>query len=294
PFTDTRYLNALIDYEVKTQYGSYYNRAYVLPGNKLDVYNGSYNGGIIDLREYTVLDMVAEFKDRTGNTCQLSFILKGVKEFNYPSQVLKGGGEAIFKHNQTNKFETDEIRLEFPEGCFYDDFAFRYDYSVQSSYKYSLKHSVHSAETPVHKYYKVSIKAKNIPEKYQNKAVVTRNGRSEGGYYSNGWVLARARYFGSFGVSIDTIAPSIIPHKIDGYNLKWRKSISIGIGDNLSGLKSYKTFIDGEFVIMEHDYKAGVLRYSFSTEPDDKVHVMKIIAVDRVGNKNETELKYTR
>ena len=294
PFTDTRYLNALIDYEVKSQYGSYYNRAYVLPGNKLDVYNGSKNGGIIELKEDTVLDMVAQFKDRTGNSCHVDFVLKGLKDFKYPYAVLKGSGEAIFKHDQLNKYETDQIKLEFPKGCFYDDFAFRYDYSEPSSYKYSYKHSVHSSATPIHKYYKVSVKAEGIPEKYQGKAVVTRNGRSEGGFYKDGWVSTRARYFGSFGIKIDTIAPRIVPYKISGYNLRWRKSIAIGIGDNLSGLKSYKAFIDNEFVIMEHDYKSGVIRYTFNTEPDGEVHTLKLVAIDRVGNRKEVEVKYTR
>lgn len=292
PFSGTRYLNALIDFNLKARYGSYYNRAFVIPGNKLDVYDGD---GILELTQDTVLDMEMILKDRSNNTSKLTFKLRGIESYTSPSTTIGQGGDTYFLHGEKNRFENSEVKVSFLKNSFYDDFQFRYKEYPKKSYGYSLVHSIHNNYTPVHKYYSVSIKAHGLPDQYQDKAVITRNGRYEGGYYQDGWVKTRSRYFGKFQIRVDTVSPVISPLNVrNGYNMKWRKDLRIKISDNLSGIKAFKAWIDGEFIIMDHEYKYSLLQHYFQSPPDGLEHELKIWVTDKVGNTSERTVKYIR
>ena len=65
-----------------------------------------------------------------------------------------------------------------------------------------------------------------------------------------------------------------------------KKSITIKITDNLSGIGSYRATIDGEWVLMTYDAKNDLLKYNF----DDKItignHTFRLTVKDKVGNKS--------
>ena len=179
-------------------------------------------------------------------------------------RTIIGGDATINGH----LFERDGIKIKFPEFAFYESFFISYN-EEKSKYKgvFSNVHSIHNKEVPVHKYYDLSIKAKNLDSTLYDKSLIAsinRYGRlvSEGGEYNNGWVKTKTRSFGEFMVTVDTIPPKIRALNVhDGKNIKNQKEIRISIWDNFSGIDNYEAYINGEWVLFEYDAKYRSLTY---------------------------------
>ena len=296
PFSKTRQLNAYIDYEAKLRQGRYYTRLHKIPGNSLNIYPVNKQDGIIDLTNDSVLHhMDVILKDRNGNKTELDFKLRGLTEFHFPESTIEATTEDIFKFDEDNYFENRELKLHFPKNIFYDDVQFEYKMGDVSRDGYSKLHKIHNSYTPLDKYYTISVKANNLPKKYQSKAVLVRNGRCEGGFYKDGFVTTRARYFGTFYIRVDSIAPNIRPINIyEGRNMAYQSHISVSISDNLSGIRSFKMYIDGKFVITPYSYRTSLIKYYFEEKPNGSEHKLTIVVTDRVGNVSTKTINFKR
>lgn len=295
PFSKTRYLNALIDYEAKKRQGRYYYRNHIIPGNKLSIYPVNNNDGFMILNDTSLHDVEFTLKDRNGNTSTLAFKVRGVTGYNFSESTLSAESKKHIPYNEKSSYENKEVKVNFPANCFYEDFEFQYKDEGMSSYGISHTHNIHNGYTPIHKFFTVSIKAHNLKPRYYNKTVVCRWGRSEGGYYKDGFITARSKYFGKFYLRTDTIPPAISLYNIyNGKNMSRYSTLLVKIGDNLAGIDNYKTYIDDKFIVMSYDYKSGFLRYPFEEKPDGGEHSFKIIVKDKVGNESMKELKFIR
>ncbi|MGB0430483.1 MAG: M23 family metallopeptidase [Bacteroidia bacterium] len=295
PFSKTRYLNALIDYEAKKRQGRYYYRSHIIAGNKLSIYPVNNNDGFLILNDTTLHHIEFSLKDRMGNMSTLSFNVRGVTNYNFNQATLSAESQQHVPYNEKSKFETDELRLGFPANGFYENFELQYKDEGMSSYGISHTHNIHNGYTPIHKFYSVSIKAHNLKPRYYDKTVVCRWGRSEGGHYKDGFITARSKYFGKFYLRTDTIAPAISLYNIyNGKNMRRNSTLLVKIGDNLTGIDNYKTYINGKFIVMSYDYKSGFLRYRFEEPPNGNEHFFEIIVKDKVGNQSRKEVKFIR
>jgi len=117
-----------------------------------------------------------------------------------------------------------------------------------------------------------------INEKYA--AYRFEDGRNT--FLSNKWVNGKIKFetnkLGKFVVQPDVTPPDVRRIYANQSTLRFR------IWDNLSGIDSFEVTVDGEWILMNYDYKTGVL---FS-EKLDKTKPFKgtlILQVkDRVGN----------
>lgn len=295
PFSKTRYLNALIDYEAKKRQGRYYYRNHIIPGNKLSIYPVKTNDGFMILNDTSLHNVEFTLQDRNGNTTTLAFQVRGVTGYNFSQATLSAESKKQIPFNEKSSYENEEVKINFPANCFYEDFDFQYKDEGMSSYGISHTHNIHNDYTPIHKFFTVTIKAHNLKPRYYNKTVVCRWGRSEGGYYKDGFITARSKYFGKFYLRTDTIKPAISLYNIyNGKNMSRYSTLLVKIGDNLAGIDNYKTYIDDKFIVMSYDYKSGFLRYRFEEKPDGNEHIFKIIVKDKVGNESKKEVKFIR
>ncbi|MFT7012027.1 MAG: hypothetical protein ACJAWR_002051, partial [Flavobacteriales bacterium] len=73
------------------------------------------------------------------------------------------------------------------------------------------------------------------------------------------------------------------------------RQIILKVSDDLSGLKSYRGEIDGQWILLEYSPKHSTLTYNFS---DKKLisgkHTLNVIAIDNVGNTNTLETTFYR
>jgi len=101
-----------------------------------------------------------------------------------------------------------------------------------------------------------------LPENFpvSKLAIVYTNSKNRlqyvGGSYFDGWVEGRVRAFGKFSIMVDSIPPTITPLDFnDNKVITKYNTLELKIEDNLSGVKSYKAYINNKWVLMVYNRK---------------------------------------
>ena len=106
------------------------------------------------------------------------------------------------------------------------------------------------------------------------------------------WLEANVREFGNFVVANDITPPYIKPLNFKQGGKVSAHVLRMKMGDDLSGVKEYRCFINGEWVLAEFDGKYATLTIDLN-QVDDQVSNLdlRIFLTDCCGN--EAELSYT-
>ena len=295
-FDQGRYVNSHIDYEELMKNKRWIHRLYLQPGNKMEIYKTNSGGGVLKLTDGKVHTIKIIVADAFQNTNEFTFRLLS-KKCQLP--IIKTDYTKHFMHDESNTFETDEVKILIPKGALYDDLNFVYHLAGKGNSAYSAVHQIHNQYVPIHVPYSVSIKTTKIPQKYQAKALIAgvdATGRLSaiGSEFKDGWIIAHPRSFGDFKVVLDTVPPTIRP--INSKNTKNKiiaDKLEFKISDNLSGVEMYEGEIDGNWALFEYDAKTETLAYTIDKKrlTSGKTHTLHLKVGDE--RKNSSEYKST-
>lgn len=296
-FELNRYVNSHADYEEKIRNNRWVHRLYQQPGNKLHIYETGFNRGVLSIDDDKIHVIEITVSDAFKNSTKLTFKLLS-KQFE--GKPLVTDYTQYFKYDEQNIFRNDRIRINLFEGTLYDNLKFRYAVKPKLKGYYSEIHQIHNEYTAVNRPFSLSIRTSGINKDHQNKALIVKidpaSGKrtSIGGNFSNGWVFTQSSTFGSFAVTLDTIAPIITP-----LSIKEKKTLTNGtkiqfkISDNLSGIGSYRGEIDGKWVLFEYDAKSNLLSYTFDkTKMEFKKNHQLVLTVND-NKENRSQYKAT-
>ncbi|QXU40203.1 M23 family metallopeptidase [Pedobacter sp. D749] len=293
-FEDSKAINSHIDYPTYLNTKRSIQKSFVEPGNPLKIYSGLINNGRINFNDGAMHQLRYIITDSKGNSSVLPFTVNaGSAPIAAP--VIPAG--IIYPYNKVNEFNTDDIKVVFPQGTLYSDLNFTYKKLPKpTGNAWSALHQIHNRHTPLHIGFNISIKADNLPENLKNKAlIVNSNGSSQGGFFENGYVKATPKNFGSFYIAIDTIPPRIIPVNIsEGKNMAGLSKIFFKISDNLSGIKSFNGYIDGKWALMEFDTKTATLWHSFDERTASGKHTLELVVADMKENTRKYKVTFIR
>ncbi|MFV0536899.1 MAG: M23 family metallopeptidase [Dysgonomonas sp.] len=287
-FGTTRMINSLIDYEYWVKKRVFYQKMFVEPGNKLQIYK-VVNNGYVDIKEERVYNLRCELDDLYGNQTIYNFSVKG-REQTIPQ---KKRCTQQMRWDLDNNFTAGRFSLSIPKSYLYDDLCFIFKNKPSEKYLSDIYH-VNDVYVPLHNYSEMSIPLeRDTVDNKSQYGVVRIDGAREswiGGTYENGVIKTRIRDLGhSYAVGLDTEAPVITPVQ----PIRWLKNaeIKIKLSDNKSGIHSYKGTIDGNYVLFENDVKTSVYSYKFDAKRLQKGQNHKLIftAVDRAGNTSNYE-----
>nr|WP_315421366.1 M23 family metallopeptidase [uncultured Pedobacter sp.] len=293
-FEDSKAINSHIDYPTYLNTKRSIQKSFVEPGNPLKIYSGLINNGRINFNDGATHQLRYIITDSKGNSSVLPFTVNAGSAPTAAPAILPG---IIFPYNKVNEFNTDDIKVVFPQGTLYSDLNFTYKKLPKPTPNaWSALYQIHNRYTPLHIGFNISIKADNLPENLKNKAlIVNSNGSSQGGFFENGYVKATPKNFGSFYIAIDTIAPRIIPVNIsEGKNMAGLSKIFFKISDNLSGIKSFNGYIDGKWALMEFDTKTATLWHSFDERTASGKHTLELVVVDMKENTRKYTVTFIR
>jgi hypothetical protein len=251
----------------------YIERAFVLPNDRLSVYQNLINKGILsfaDERRHHIEIIVA---DILNNKSVLSFNVKSVPVSIPANQVEPDKNNAvIMPYNRNNKFVAKNVAVNISSGTLYDTLYFEFKRSAGTDWMYSDVYQIHNQYTPVHKSYNLSIKPDKIPDGKESKLLIIQLADDFKkipltSTWNNGYLSANPTTFGTFCIGIDTISPLISSNGFSsGANLIGKTSLKIEISDELSGIKSYEPEIDGKWALFEYDQKNNLLIYNFDAK----------------------------
>ena len=288
-YSKMRYINSHIDYEAYIRNNKKIHKTFVDPGNKLDIYRQTYNGGLFSFNDGKRHHLQIMLYDVNMNTSEIDFYVVSTEPVEHQAAETLGK----LNYYTDNSYSTEDFELYIPIDALYTDLDFIYKEGRIPEGAYSNLHRVQDKYTPLQKAIQLKIKPVNLPDELQDKALIalfdiqTGKFRSVGGTYANGWVEGKSRNFGDFCVVVDSIAPEIRPLSIKNNVLLEKDRLRFKIEDGLSGIKSYTGTIDGKWVLFEYDAKRDLLVYNFDEHiKKDKNHKLQLIVEDLKGNKN--------
>lgn len=292
-FNTSSAIHSYVDYPHYRKTKVRVQKSFKDPGSPLEIFKHLNNQGIIELQDQAVHEVKYVVKDAHGNCSELNFKVR-----NDPAYAPKGGERkgTPFPYDQSNRFAQEDIQLEIPKGALYSDLDFTYSKSSPRANAYSPVHHVHNNLTPLFSTYNLRIKPEGLPEHLQSKALLAsvENG-SLGGRFEDGWVTVNTKLLGSIYVTVDTIAPRIVPRNLSpGKNLSNQSTIDFTISDNFSGIQSFNAYIDGEWVLMEYDSKNRHLWHRFDRSLPSGKHDFKLIVKDWKDNEKTYQTTFIR
>jgi len=292
-FSETRYINSFIDFEEKIKNNLSIQKTHLQPNNKLSIYNYVKGKGIVSFDDTKTHELQYIVEDTYGNKADLSFFVKNAQDKiqNKTTYNDSLNYDKLMPFNTSNSFYTEDIKLEFPENAFYDTLYFNYNKKKTSNRLfYSDIHQIHNIYTPVHRSFSLSISTKEVKNHLTNKAFIAKIEEEgeydyKGGEYLNGSITTETREFGEYVVMVDTIAPKVkLISSLD--NIENKSSIKFRVTDNLSDIKTYNGYIDGEWVLFEYDPKNDILIHKFENHQlkSGAAHELELYVGDHKGN----------
>lgn len=300
-FSETRYINSHIDYEEHIRNNSFIQKTFLEPNNKLSIYNHAVNDGIIEFNDCEVHKIEINVSDFNNNYSSVYFSVRSDTTESYGRIENQG---ILMPFGQKNAIRHHDIRLFFPENCFYDTLYFNYRKApADSDNIFSDLHYVHNKYTPVHSYFDIAIKPnEDIDDALRDKLCLMYIDEENmdlityaGGKWNDGFVEGSIINLGLYAIGIDTIPPSIEPVRFaSGATLMPNSKLRIKISDEFSGIGQYEAFIDDRWALFEWDPKNSLLTY----EPDPEYikkggkHTLRLNVKDNRDNKSVLYLDF--
>ncbi len=291
-FDETRYINAFIDYPRLKKSGIRIQKLFYEFPYPLSLINSGEHQGIINVSPSLSNTYRVVLSDFNNNTVSINI---PVQYSSLPPKVLKKEIKTNYflKSDTDNIYRKNNATVFIPQGAFYEDFYL--DFDVEND---TIK--LHDDNVPVHKNLTVSLEVKDLTNiDTQRTFLATKSGNrllynwtklKENTFTTN------TRNLGQFFLAKDTIAPKIV--SVNFTEGKWisnQKTLQFKISDNLSGINSYKGYINNKWVLFEYDYKTNTITHEF----DDLYLIegrneFKLIVSDNVGNSTIFESHFFR
>ena len=296
-YTDTRYVNACIDYSKLMTEKKYVQYFTVLPGNKINIFTSTPTNGVIILSDTLKHSINIKVKDAAGNATAINFDIQLNSSFatdSYPSDAQP------LLPNQENIVNGENVKVLFSKNAFYDVVPFVLNERTNRNKNgASAFVALHNFTVPVHDFYTVQLKTTLAANDAQRKKVVMQliSGTSKQiakGEWNGDWVNAKFNKLGFVQLLIDNVAPTIIPSGWkNGSLLSSAKTLMLRCKDDLGEIDSFRAELDGQW-LMFAKRSADRFIYTFDEHCPKGTHTLKVTVTDVAGNITTATYKFKR
>ncbi len=291
-YSETRYLNSLIDYTYFKKHKQRFVKLYKDPNNKLDMFTSLKNEGHLTFEPHKTYYAKVVCKDMKGNISLLDWHFKTSKPF---LESISQGNYTI-NYNEDLALNHNDLEISFSAKSLYTSLDFKVDYKKNDSIP---SFTLAPEYTPIHQRINVKVECPDTLKARIEKVCIIQ---VIGKYKS--WIKPkvnrldldfRIRSFGSFTFDYDADDPyAVFPNLKEGQNASKHKRITVKAYDLQSGIKSYKAKLDGKWVILEYDPKKRSFYHYFENEPDGQNHTFEFEIIDICSNKNIIKRNFVR
>lgn len=287
---ENRMINAWTDYEEYVSRNSWFMRSQILPGNTWRMLSANEEGGVVTIDEERLYRFRYELEDLYGNRRTYNFLVMGKRT---PIPSVDKSGKYYFRWSQGNVLQEPGMELVIPKGMLYEDVKLNCRVTSDSS-GIAFDYQLHDKPVPLHGGCPLTIGIRRYPVADMSKYYVVRKykGRevSAGGYFADGYMHTNIRELGTYSVALDTVAPVIVPLN----KPQWKSGqIRFKIRDAKTGIKDYKVYIDGEFVLFKFSSKNAQLSCMHPKRIRKGIkHTMEVIITDHCNNEAREEYQF--
>ncbi|WP_304199341.1 M23 family metallopeptidase [Flavobacterium alvei] len=290
-FDEMRYVNALIDYSMYKKTQQRVQKLFMILPYNLSFIKSDASNGVIAAQPNLTEQYRIEVSDFYGNRTQVTI---PIVNDNLPVIIAK---EPVSKYrvkakNESN-FSKENMSVFFPANTFYEDFNLNFDVKNDTLF-------LHTDIVPAHTNFTIEIEDHKFSETQKDKLFIGSLGSSKIGYnytFRKGDVFStKVKTLGKYALVLDVIPPKIsIAKPIQGKWLTNNKFIQFTIADDLSGIKSYNGYLNGNWILFEYDNKTKKITHNFSDGiVAEGANELKIIVVDNCGNSTIFETQFFR
>lgn len=297
PHSQTRYVNAAIDYRKWVMDGSQLQHLSRLPGNHHEVYDTTAGDGIIDLSNGAVHEITILIADISNNSSKLQLRFQydpwQPRNSGYESNIMSQPDAIPLIPNQPNNYTKGNAGIAMSSRAIYDTIPFSLtEKPTTRTDAVSPLIQVGSTLYPVHDEYTVLIKPTQPVN--EDKLVMAMQGSH------NYAVLVKPEKKGEFfegrfkKFGLAQLIQDETPPVISGFTggKKIGNSIRITVTDNLKVLRSFKGYIDGKWVLFKRTGNSYVYFTDEHCPPGP--HTLNLYASDIAGNITEKQFSFVR
>lgn len=293
-FYESRYINRLIDFNYYSTERRRIHKLFVESNNPLSVYKDVYNDGAVTIQKDNLDQnfeiLVSDFK---GNTQSISIPLEtDYKESLTPKKIKET--EYFVKANSASVFEEGKIDIYIPKNSLYEDTFLDIDIE-------GLSVKLHEPSTPLHKSITIGFDVSQYSPEDQAKLYIASVTSWGSKYYVSTYkkkdrLTTKVNQFGTYQLFEDKTPPTIQPKNFrDKQWISNFRFLEVEIEDSETGIDSYRATVNGEFILMEYDYKTKTLTHDFNDgKISDTKNELKVVVTDKVGNTAIFEAEFSR
>jgi murein DD-endopeptidase MepM/ murein hydrolase activator NlpD len=291
-FDEARYINAFIDYYRYKTTRQRVQKLFMKTSFDLSNISQNTDNGVLNVvPNFTGIQRI-EVSDFYNNKTVISIPVEYSSKPSLIAEIPKTSKYFVKAKTECN-FEKDNVSVNFPAGTFYEDFNINFDVKNKILY-------LHDDTVPAHSNFTIQFEDdKSSEEEKKIMFIATLNG-TKLGYLTtklNGTTFScKTKTLGQFTLAKDTTAPKIsILKSIEGKWITAQKSINITISDDLSGIKTYNGYLNGQWVLFEYESKLKRLTHVFNDNLLlEGANKLKIIVTDNLGNSTIFETQFNR
>ncbi|WP_139959801.1 M23 family metallopeptidase [Flavicella sediminum] len=293
-FAESKYLNLLIDYPYYSKIRRKYQKTHIHPRSKLSIFKNTKEKGYLTIKEGRNYQIELKITDFVGNSSSMLIPVIGSKQ---APKILKKKEKTNYfiDRNKIAKFELNGVAVEFPKNTFYDNLYL--NFKVKNNVA-----TIHEPNLPLDKYYNISFNVTHLSDSIKKKSYIANVVNKKYFNFMSTQKLdtlfkTRTKTLGDFTIHQDFEAPLIYkPNFYQGQNISNYRYLSIHTKDKLTGLKSFRAEIDGQWILMEYNTKTYKLTYDFNDKEIKKgKHTFTVVSEDNVGNtKQFSSFFYTK
>ncbi|MDX2360082.1 MAG: M23 family metallopeptidase [Crocinitomicaceae bacterium] len=275
PFESTRYVNCHKDYEEYAQNKRKFHKSFRTRENDLPIYTEE-GLGILFAKPGDHFDITFVAFDVKGNESKISFAIEvSTGGINLDDALVPD--LTYLQPSQPMRVNSDEIEVEFGIGTVYEPMKIDYE---------TIDHLIGSREEPVHNAYRITLKNPDPTVTDYYIEMITAKGRTRtlAVEYDGDFIHCESKYFGTYKLKRDESLPTAVPSGFSSSTTIYSKNImQWRISDTGSGLADYDLYIDGEWKLLEYEYKNRLVTYTRNPDFVGEKEVVLLVK-DNCGN----------
>jgi len=291
-FDETRYVNALIDYERYKKLGQRVQKLFMKNPYPLSLIRSAKENGMIEVTPNITQSYRIEIADYFGN------ITKVFIPIQYGSQPVKVAEipvtfPYVVKAKKESIFALDNVTVTFPPNTFLDDFYLNFEVKKGVA-------KVHEDIVPAFSNFSITFEDSLTTEKEKAKIFIGLvDGKKVHYYYTKRYKNSFTVYtkiLGDYKLCKDSMPPKIkIDKKVGGKWISKMDTLQFTILDEGSGIKSYEGYLNGNWILLEYEPKTKKLIHHFADGiVAEGQNDLKVVITDNVGNSTIFETQFFR
>lgn len=280
-FDESKHINYFIDFNKYKKLKQRFQKLFIKESYPLSLVAGNTKNGFIDIKPNINYTYKIEVFDFHGNKTIVNVPITYEKEVN--SAPVTSKGNYYIKTKSDYNFEFEKTSIYIPVNALYENASLNIS---EKSGVLDIENNYEAIQNGL----TVTLDMSHLSEEEQRKAFVGTVAGLKLEYNSSfrkgNKVSSKVKAFGKYKVGFDNVAPRIYnPNFIEGSNISKLSTLSVSISDAISGIDTYNAFLNGEWILMEYDYKTKKLVHNLK---DGKVisgkNDIKIVVTDKLDN----------